>query len=197
MINIPFLARGFAVLLIFIALALAVENTLISAEVLMIKSGASALSSVAIAVGCTSVEIAFASWAMKEDSFAHLGNSLVIKPKRLFRLFAFGLALALVYHFDILTTSLHPKFQGADGYFFAAVVGCYVFGPELVLIIGWWLWHKAGEEETKLLAKTNSKAAENVFWRSNRERAIAIAKVAGSAYADKTAAHRWGPKTED
>ncbi len=192
MINIPFLARGFAVLLIFISLALAVENTLISAEVLMIQSGASALSSVAIAVGSTSLEIAFASWAMKEGSFEDLGTSLTSKPKRIFRLLAFGLALALVYHFDILTTAMHPKFQSADSYFFAAVVGCYVFGPELVLIIGWWLWHKAGEEETKLLAKTNSKAAENVFWRSNRERAIALAKQAGTAYADKAAAKRWG-----
>lgn len=196
MINIPFLARGFAVLLIFIALALAIENTLISAEVLMARSGASALSSVAIAVGCTSVELAFASWAMKEDSFTELGSSLMTKPKRLFRLFAFGVALALVYHFDILTTALHPKFQAADGYFFAAVVGCYVFGPELVLIIGWWLWHKAGDEETKLLAKTNSKAAENVFWKSNRERAIALAKQAGTAYADKAAVKRWGQDSD-
>lgn len=191
MLSIPFLARGFAVLLMFISGALALENTLISADVLMTKSGASALACVAIAVGCTGLELAFASWIIKDGTFKETGNAISNKPSLFFRFIGCGLVLALVYHFDITTTYLHPQFVTDNVYFFSAVVGSFVFGPEICLLIGWWLWHKAGDEETKLLAKTNSKAAENAFWKSNRRRAIALAEVEGRELANRKAAARW------
>ncbi|MEM9151295.1 MAG: hypothetical protein AAGB19_12680 [Cyanobacteria bacterium P01_F01_bin.3] len=68
MLSIPFVARGFAVALCLLALCLAGENTIISAEVLSSQSGASALSSSAIAVGCTALEIAFTSWTCLASS---------------------------------------------------------------------------------------------------------------------------------
>lgn len=198
MLSIPFVARGFAVALCLLALCLAGENTIISAEVLSSQSGASALSSSAIAVGCTALEIAFTSWMMQGKSMVQLVK--VFKKSvgnTVFRLVIGAAVLLNVYVFDIKTTYMHPQFLSADTYFFIAVVAAYVFGPEILLLIGWWLWNKARDEETAYMAETNHRAAENAYRKSERERLVAMAEAAGRAHADARIAKRWGPASQN
>ena len=194
MISIPILAYPLALLFMAIALALAGENTLISAEVLSAVSGASVLSSGFIAIATTAVEMIFASWVSRGDSMSAIASKIKSHPiPTVSRLFAAGLGLAFVYHFDIATTYRHPQFHTENIYFFSVVVGSFVFGPELLLCIGWWLWNKARDEETKLLANTNHKTAENEYRKAQKDRLVAIARSAGKADADTQAAKRWGP----
>ncbi|MEM9092830.1 MAG: hypothetical protein AAGC93_29395 [Cyanobacteria bacterium P01_F01_bin.53] len=197
MLNIPFVARGFAIALCFLALCLAGENTIISAEVLSSQSGATALSSSVIAVGCTGLEIAFTSWMMQGKSMVELIK--VFKKSAastFFRLFIGSAILVNVYVFDIKTTYMHPQFISADTYFFIAVVCSYVFGPEILLLIGWWLWNKARDQETEYMAATNHRAAENAYRKSERERLVAMAEQAGRAHADARVSQRWGPAAQ-
>lgn len=198
MLNIPFVARGFAIGLCLLALCLAGENTIISAEVLSSQSGASALSSSAIAVGCTALEIAFTSWMMQGKSMVELVKVFKKSAANTFLRLAIGVAVLMnVYVFDIKTTYMHPQFISADTYFFIAVVAAYVFGPEILLLIGWWLWNKARDEETAYMAATNHRAAENVYQKSKRERMISMAEQAGRAHADTQIAQRWGPAAQN
>lgn len=194
MISIPALAYALAYAFIGLALALAAENTIISAEVLHSVSGASVIASGAIAIGTSALELCFASWVMREQSMSDLAATLKKNPApTIARLFFGGLGLALIYHFDIYTTYRHPQFHTEDMYFFSVVVGAFVFGPEVVLAIGWWLLHKARDEETKLLAATNHKAAENAYRHAEKTRLVSLAKAAGAAHADTRASNRWGP----
>jgi hypothetical protein len=194
MIAIPALAYALAYAFIGLALALAAENTIISAEVLHNVSGASVIASGAIAISTSGLELFFASWVMREDSMTAVAEKLRKNPApTIARLFFGGLGLGLVYHFDIYTTFRHPAFHTEDMYFFSVVVAAFVFGPEVILCIGWWLLHRAQEEETKLLAATNHKAAENAYRHSERTRLVSLAKAAGAAHADSRASNRWGP----
>ncbi|MEL7354063.1 MAG: hypothetical protein AAFN38_21755 [Cyanobacteria bacterium J06560_5] len=194
MINIPVAAMAFAISLMLLAGLLGAENTVISAEVLNSQSGASALSSGVIAIACTAIELAFTSWVFQGRSGVEVARDIrKTKGKTLPRLFFGLLVLVCVYDFDIRTTNMHPTFEGADPYFFIAVVGAYVFGPEILLNIGWWLKNRAQAEETKYLAETNHRAAELAYRKAERARGIAQARQAGKAHADQRAAERWGP----
>ncbi|MEL6553589.1 MAG: hypothetical protein AAFQ63_09040 [Cyanobacteria bacterium J06621_11] len=194
MINIPAAAMAFGIGLMILSALLAGENTLISAEVLNTQSGASTLSSAVIAIACTAIEIAFTSWVFQGRSGVEVVREIKRTNAKALPRILFGTAVLIcVYDFDIRTTNMHPSFEGADPYFFVAVVGAYVFGPEILINIGWWLRNRGQAEETKYLAETNHRAAENEFRRTERNRLKAQARVAGKAVADRRAAERWGP----
>lgn len=197
MISIPAIAYALAISFMGLAFFLAAENTIISAEVLSSLSGASVISSACIAFSTTALEMCFASWLMKEDSMLSIRDQLHKNPARTCsRLFFGGLGLSLVYHFDVSTTYRHPQFHHENLYFFWVVVCFFVFGPEIILCVGWWLWNKARDEETKMMAATNHKAAENAFRRAERLRLVDMAKAAGNAHAESRAASRWGPGSQ-
>lgn len=194
MINIPLIAYPLSIIFFLVALALAGENTIISAEVLSKVSGASVLSSAFIAITSTAVEMLFASVVFRGD-LTEVSTKLRKKPAAtLSRLLFGGLLLGWIYHFDITTTYQHPQFKTDDLYFFGVVVASFVFGPELLMCVGWWLWNKTRDEETKLMANTNHKVAENEYRKAERQQLNAIARAAGKAEADKKAAARWGPQ---
>ena len=185
---------AFGIGLMILSLLLAGENTLISAEVLNTQSGASTLSSGVNAIASTAIENAYPSRVFPGRSGLEVVREIKRTKAKILPRILFGTAVLIcVYDFDIRTTHMHPTFEGADPYFFVAVVGAYVFGPEILLNIGWWLRNRAQAEETKYMAETNHRAAENEFRRAERNRLKAQARVAGKAIADKKAADRWGP----
>lgn len=193
MFNIPILTRAFSVILLVVGIWLATENTLISAEVLGTQSGASVVASTAIAVFVTALELTFASWFIREDSLIELFRSVRKTPVPvLCRLFFVGMGLMLVYHFDILTTAMHPRFITDNRYFFSAVVGAFIFGPEACIMVSWWLWMKARDVETQQLKKNNHKDGDNAYLRAHREQLTSLGKAAGIAKANAQAAERWG-----
>ena len=193
MFNIPILTRAFAGIILAVGIWLAGENTLISAEVLGSQSGASVVSSTAIAVVATGLEIVFASWFIKEDSLGALYAEIRKNHAPLLsRLFLAGTGLFFVYHFDILTTSLHPQFVTDNRYFFWAVVGAFIFGPEACIMVSWWIWGKARDVETQQLKKNNHKDGENAFMKAHREQLTRLGREAGVAKATEQASQRWG-----
>lgn len=198
MFNIPFLTRAFSIILLAVGLWLATENTLISAEVLSTQSGASVVASSAIAIFATALEMVFASWFIREDSLAATFRQLKENTfPTLLRLFTTGVGLALVYHFDILTTAMHPRFITDNPYFFSAVVCAFIFGPEACIVVSWLLWVKARDVESNQLKKNNHKDGENTYLRAHREQLNALAKEAGIAKANQQAAARWGNMPND
>lgn len=195
MLNIPNLARGFAIALLCLGLYLATENTLITAEVLADRSGASVVASVAFAFAATGLELAFVSWIRSEKGATGLLETLMHKPFRtVSQLFVLGIGLALVYHFDIMTTAEHPRFDAGERYFFSVVVLGFVFGPEACIVLFGWLWTKARDVETRKLQTDNLKDAENMKLRSERQQLMDLAKVAGQEDAIAKARTRWGDR---
>lgn len=193
MVNIPLIAYPLSIVFFFVAIALAAENTLISAEVLSKVSGASVLSSGFIAIVSTSVEMLFASIVFRGDLTELAGKFRKSPVPTLTRLFFGGLFLGWIYHFDITTTYQHPQFNTENAYFFAVVVASFVFGPEMLLCVGWWLWNKTRDEETRLLANNNHRTAENEYRKAEKRQLHALARQAGTADATARAAKRWGP----
>ena len=192
MLKIPHLARCFVVCLLALGLYLAIENLLISAEVLADESGASVVSASAISTVVAGIELVFASWVTKEKTLVEMVGELKKNPASVgFRLAGTGLGLGLLYHFDILTTAKHPQFSQASGYFFGIVVMAYVFGPEVCIVLASWLWRKATDAETKLLAATSHKDAENAYRRAERSTLIQLAEAAGKEKAIAKATERW------
>jgi hypothetical protein len=108
------------------------------------------------------------------------------------RLFLLGIGLALVYHFDLLTTALHPSFVDGERYFFGVIVVALVFGPEVCIVIASWLWLKARDVESRQIDQNAAKDAENMRLRTKRSKLVALANEAGEAEAIKTARQRWG-----
>lgn len=192
MLNIPVLSRAFSMMLIALGIYLAFENTLISSAVLSEATGASLVSANAIAIAATGLELIFASWIRQGDTLESLWLKLKHSPAKAFlRLSVSGIALALVYHFDIYTTALHPGFSTDSAYFFAVVVGAFVFGPEVCIVLSAWVWQQARDTETKQMANGNSRDAENAYRRAERQRLVKLATQAGEADATKKAATRW------
>lgn len=195
MLNIPHLTRCFVVGLLVLGLYLAVENTLISAEVLATMSGASVVSATAIAVGATALELTFASWIRSEQGMKELLTSIARKPLvTLPRMFALGIGLALTYHFDILTTAAHPRFNTDNAYFFTVVVMAFVFGPEACIVIASWLWFKARDVETRQLQQNTIRDAENAKMKRQKSTLVGLAEQAGEEEAIQIARSRWGDR---
>lgn len=193
MLSIPVLSRAFSLLLVALGVYLAFENTIISAEVLASATGASTVAANAIAISATGLELVFASWIRQGESLEELWLNLKTNPKSAFlRLILAGSALALVYHFDMLTTALHPGFSTESRYFFSVVIAAFVFGPEACIVISAWVWQHAKETETKQMATTNHKDAENAFRQAERQKLVSMAKQAGADAAVKKATKRWG-----
>ncbi len=193
MFNIPILTRAFSAIILAVGLWLAGENTLISAEVLSTQSGASVVASSAIAIVATGLEIVFASWFIKENSLGDLFAQYRKNPAPVGgRLFLAGLGLFFVYHFDILTTSLHPQFVTDNYYFFWAVVGAFIFGPEACIMVSWWIWLKARDIESQQLKRNNHKDGEHAFLKAHKEQLTQLGRQAGIAKATEQAAQRWG-----
>lgn len=196
MLSIPPLTRLFAALLLALGLYLAVENTIISADVLGYGSGASVIASTAIAVVATGLELTFASWIRQEKSAVSLASEIKHRPIIMgLRLIGVGISLALVYHFDILTTARHPRFLTGDAYFFGVVVAAFVFGPEACIVISSWLWSKARDIETRQLDKDSIKDAENQRLKTRRSTLMDLSEQAGEAEAVAIARNRWGGNT--
>ena len=192
MLNIPVLTRSFAMLLIALGIYLAFENTLISAEVLSTATGASVVAANAIAIAATGLEMVFASYIRQGRSLAELWAHLKANSTLAFlQLTATGCGLALVYHFDILTTAMHPGFSTESTYFFSVVIAAFVFGPECCILISSWLWQQAKEVETRQLADNNTKDAEHAYRRAERSQLVAMASQAGKENATKKATQRW------
>lgn len=195
MLSIPNLARGFAIALLCLGLYLATENTLITAEVLADRSGASVIASVAFALSATGLELAFVSWLRSDRGMAGLLETLMRRPLRTFsQLFGIGLGLALVYHFDVSTTAQHPRFNASDTYFFSVVVLGFVFGPEACIVLSGWLWDQSRDTETRKLQTNNIKDAENARLRTERRTLINLAEQAGQEDAISKARTRWGDR---
>lgn len=193
MLNIPMLTRAFAGILLALGLYLATENTVISADVLEASSGASAVTAFAVAVAATGLELTFASWMRQEKGAATIVGELQKRPLHTtLRLFLSGIGLALVYHFDLLTTARHPAFTGSDNYFFGVIVLSLVFGPEACIVISSWLWSKARDVESRQLDTNTTKDAENRRLKSKRDKLVALADEVGEAEAIATARKRWG-----
>lgn len=193
MLNMPLMSRAFSCILLALGLYLALENTLISAEVLQRSSGATLVTSFAVAVVATGLELAFASWIRQERTFPELMKELQNKPVHTSsRLFMSGLGLAVVYHFDLLTTARHPSFSGSDNYFFSVIVLALVFGPEVCIVIASWLWMSARDVQSRHLEKNTAKDAENRRLQTKRAKLVAIAEEVGQAEAITTARARWG-----
>jgi hypothetical protein len=197
MLNLPLLSRIFSVILLALGLYLALENTLISAQVLQQASGATMVTAFSIAVVATGLELAFASWIRQEKTFPELMKELQNKPVHTsMRLFAAGLGLAIVYHFDLLTTASHPSFAASDNYFFSVVVIALVFGPEVCIVIASWLWLSSRDVQIRHLEKNTAKDAENQRLKTKRQKLVAIAEEVGQAEAISTARARWGAGTD-
>ena len=193
MLNMPLMSRAFACILLALGLYLALENTLISADVLQRSSGATMVTSFAVAVVATGLELAFASWIRQERTFPELVKELQNKPVHTSsRLFMAGLGLAVVYHFDLLTTARHPSFASSDNYFFSVIVLALVFGPEVCIVIASWLWLSARDVQSRHLEKNTAKDAENRRLQTKRAKLVAIAEEVGQAEAITTARARWG-----
>ena len=193
MLSIPHASRFLAALLVLLGVYLAAENTMISANVLGYESGASVVASAAIAVLITGVELVATSTLVRGDDFAQFWSTVRRQPvKWVPRLLGLGLLLGLVYHFDVLTTALHPGFRTDNAYFFGAVVGAFVGGPEICLGIAVWLWHKSRDIETRLMADNNAKDAENEYRRSERQSMMAMARAAGEQAGQRKVISRFG-----
>jgi phosphate/sulfate permease len=198
MLNNPLMSRAFAFILLTLGLYLALENTLISASVLQMSSGATMVTAFAVAVVATGLELAFASWLRQEKTFPALVKEFQGKPVHTsFRLFGSGLGLAIVYHFDLLTTARHPSFADSDNYFFGVIVLALVFGPEVCIVIASWLLISARDVESRQLDKNTTKDAENRRLKTKREKLISIADEVGKAEAIETARKRWGGVQEE
>ena len=193
MINNPMLTRAFAFILLALGLYLAIENTIISSNVLETSSGATMVTAFAIAVVATGLELTFASWLRQEKGATTVMEELKRKPwPTITQLFVRGLGLGLVYHFDLLTTARHPSFSSSTNYFFFVIVIALVFGPEACIVISSWLWFKARDVETRQLDKNTVKDAENMRLRKKREAMMDIANEVGKAEAVAAARQRWG-----
>ena len=70
MLNLPLMTRAFAAILLALGLYLALENTVISADVLEAASGSSMVTSFAVAVIATGLELTFASWLRQEKGIS-------------------------------------------------------------------------------------------------------------------------------
>lgn len=193
MLSNPLLTRAISCILLGLGLYLALENTLISANVLQFSSGASIVTAFAVAVVATGLELVFASWIRQEKTLAALSAKLAKNPvSESVRLFGSGLGLAVVYHFDLLTTARHPAFTESDSYFFGVIVLALVFGPEVCIVIALWLWLSARDVESRQLDKNTTKDAENRRLKTKRDRLVAIAEEVGESEAISTARERWG-----
>lgn len=193
MLSLPIASRFLAGLLCLLGVYLAAENTMISANVLGSQSGASVVASAAIAVLVTGVELVATSTLVRGDDFTGAWSLIRRNPlKWVPRLIVLGIVLGLVYHFDVLTTALHPGFRTENAYFFGAVVGAFVGGPEICLAISVWLWRKTRDIETRLMADNNSKDAENEFRRSERQSMLAMARAAGEESGQRRVLSRFG-----
>ena len=193
MLNIPLLTRAFAGVLLALGLYLATENTIISADVLESSSGASMVTAFAVAVAATGLELTFASWMRQQKGAVAIAGEMQNKPiHTVIRLFVLGVGLALVYHFDLLTTARYPDFSGSENYFFGVIVLALVFGPEACIVISSWLWGKARDVESRQLDTNTTKDAENRRLRSKRDKLVALADEVGEAEAIATARKRWG-----
>jgi hypothetical protein len=198
MLSSPSLTRGLAALLLALGLYLAIENTVISADVFQHSSGASVITAFAVAVIATGLELTFASWIRQEKTASALIGELKRNPHQSApRLFICGLGLALVYHFDLLTTAKHPSFATSDSYFFTILVMALVFGPEVCIVIASWLWLAARDVENRQLDKHTTKDAENRRLKTKRTKLIAIADEVGESEAIKAARLRWGDMQEN
>lgn len=65
------------------------------------------------------------------------------------------------------------------------------------MCVCWWLWNKIHDEETKLMANTNHKVAENELGKAEKQQLSAIARAADEASANKKAAQTWGQCSTD
>lgn len=193
MLNLPLMTRTFAAMLLALGLYLALENTVISADVLASASGSSLVTSVAVAVIATGLELTFASWLRQEKGLTTVTGELRSKPLNTsVRLFVAGLGLAVVYHFDLLTTASHPDFANSEAYFFGVIVVALVFGPEACIVIASWLWFRARDVESRQLDQNTTKDAENRRLKTKRDKLVALADQAGEAEAIEAARKRWG-----
>lgn len=198
MLNLPLLTRAFAGLLLALGLYLATENTLISADVFQASTGSSLVTAFAIAVVATGLELTFASWLRQDKTTSTVVSEIKNNPSKVLpRLFVAGLGLALVYHFDLLTTARHPAFAASESYFFGVLVLALVFGPEACIVISSWLWMKARDVESRQLDTNTTRDAENRRLRKRKEMLVALADEAGEAEAIATAQKRWGRGTEN
>lgn len=193
MLTNPTLTRAFAMILLGLGFYLATENTVISSNVLETSSGATMVTAFAIAVAATGLELIFTSWIRQEKTLTAIVGELKRKPLRTtVRLFGSGVGLAIVYHFDLLTTSRHPAFTSSEAYFFGVIVLALVFGPEVCIVMASWLWLSARDVESRQLDQNTTKDAENRRLKTKRDKLIAIADEVGEAEAIATARHRWG-----
>jgi len=180
-------------MLMLLGVYLAVENTVISADVLAKASGSNLTIAIAVAVVATGLELTFASWLRQGKGVVTVTGEFRDKPVQTAgRLFLLGLGLALVYHFDLLTTARHPSFVGGERYFFGVIVMALVFGPEACIVLASWMWFKARDVESRQIDQNAAKDAENMRLRTKRSKLVALANEAGEAEAIKTARQRWG-----
>ena len=198
MLNLPLLTRAFAVILLALGLYLALENTIISSDVLGKSSGSTPLTAFAVAVIATGLELTFASWLRHEKGLAVVAGDFRRRPFPVgMRLLGSGFGLALVYHFDLLTTASHPEFANSEAYFFGVIVIALVFGPEACIVIASWLWFKARDVESRQLDQNTVKDAEHRRLKTKRDKMIAIADEVGESEAIETARKRWGPGSNE
>lgn len=196
MFDFPPLIRLFSGLLFVLGLYLAGENLLITADQIQANTGASTISSAAIALVAQGIQMVFVGWLLHEGSMRGLLEAWRKNPVKVaVRCAVLGIGIAWLQHFDLITTASHPAFSNATPYFFWVVVLFFVLGPEVAIAISVFLWEHANDQETRKLANTNHKAAENSYRKAERQQLTALAEEAGKAAATESARKRWGPST--
>lgn len=186
------ITRGVAVFLFVFGGYLAIYNSMLSAIVIHQRSGLEAMASLSIAIGITGLELWFASWARNLENMRKVMKLFKRQPiETSLKLFAGGIGMALTYHYDIQTTRLSAGLVATDMYFFVWSVGWLVFGPEVTMSLGAWLWRESTDQQTLHLKKNAHKDAENAFNRERREMLISLAQQHGKNEGIRQASSRF------
>lgn len=197
MLSNPFLCRAIAWAFLSVGGYLAVFNTIISAVVIGELSGLGLWSGVAIAISITGIELWFAGWAREISHWQPLLKKFRVSPeKTALKLFAAGLGLLLVYHFDIESTRTAMQGRASDAYFFLWGLAWLIIGPEISIGLHGWLMAKAKQAEAKHWKENNSRDADRVFLRSERNTMSDLAEEAGKQSAIKKVSDRFGPQSQ-
>jgi hypothetical protein len=195
MLTNPLICRIVAWGLLAVGGYLAIFNTIISAFVIGKMSGLGLGMGGAIALALTSVELWFASWASDLTHWQTVTKLFRRSPeKTALKLFAAGIGLVLVYHFDIESTRLGIQSRSLNTYFFLWGLAWLILGPEIAISLHGWLLDRAKKAESKAWKENNSRDAERQFLRSERTTMLDVADEAGKQSAIRKVAERHGPK---
>ena len=196
MLENPTVCKVIALVLLAFGGYLAVYNTTLSAVIIGDRTGLGFIGGLAIACGITGCELWFAGWARNLANWQPLYRSFRESPERTFlKMAACGFGLALIYHFDILSTWVALQGMSRDFYFFLWGVAWLIFGPELTIALASWLILHSQKVESKFMKNNNSRDAERVKLRSERETMFAMAKEAGEQSAVRKISDRYGPSS--